>query len=516
MTDSPPSTAKHRAARGKTAIVSVLIISLLASAGARYWADAEREKAIPNRGQNGSSTSFSSMNSFALGLLLGGLRGPLVMFLWTESESQKSDKNLEGVDTQIEWIRLLQPEFDTVHIFQIWNKAYNISVQMASLANKYSVILGALGYAKDVDREKPDDINIITAIAQIYFDKLGNSTEKNYYRRRVRQETLPHASQSKLSRQDPGWRPTKLDPILDDQFNILPAYITPDAAHRRPANVPTTQEFDEGTDLQYLPQFQPYRDGVCPSALSYNYYKRAEVLQSVYKQRHAQLSDMVIDSRPALAAKAWAEEDWDQGRRRETQAMGLPVPEQREDMEGNTESFPPNHTPANKADAELAVFNYNQAIKVLPLAMAEYLRHIAGNPNNESTYRSHIAEVLAEEELITGDRDYLAAMLADPAARPALEASASKAYKRAIWRYQQLVLQYFTDESYVRAALPPGFSTRPTNDQKGIPDLDEAQTMRVFAISEKLHGAQKDSHTEDRQEYERYMRRAAIRIGLLH
>ena len=32
----------------------------------------------------------------ALALLLGGLRGPLVMLLWSNSESQKMDKNLEA------------------------------------------------------------------------------------------------------------------------------------------------------------------------------------------------------------------------------------------------------------------------------------------------------------------------------------------------------------------------------------------------------------------------------------
>ena len=67
------------------------------------------------------------MPSFATALLLGGLRGPLVMFLWPNSETSKREHHLEDVDTEIEWIRLLQPEFDTVHLFQIWNKAYATS-----------------------------------------------------------------------------------------------------------------------------------------------------------------------------------------------------------------------------------------------------------------------------------------------------------------------------------------------------------------------------------------------------
>ena len=71
-----------------------------------------------------------------------------------EARSQKIDRDLEDFDTKIEWIRLLQPEFDTVHIFQIWNKAYNISVLMASPANKYTTILDAVDYARSVDQEQ--------------------------------------------------------------------------------------------------------------------------------------------------------------------------------------------------------------------------------------------------------------------------------------------------------------------------------------------------------------------------
>ncbi len=257
--------------RGRGAAVAVLIISLIASGATRYWADLKRQQDIPQHGESAASTSLSSMNSFALGLLLGGLRGPLVMILWTQSESQKTDKDLEGFDTRIEWIRLLQPEFDTVHIFQVWNKAYNISVQMASLSNKYLVILDALDYAHSVDREKPDDINILAAIAQVYFDKLGGAAEKLYYRRRVRSESLPHPTNA-VHANDPGWRRSSLDPMLDDQFNILPALLKPAPGHVAPQ---PGQEGNDGSELQYLAPWQPFPDGISPYALAFNYWKRS-------------------------------------------------------------------------------------------------------------------------------------------------------------------------------------------------------------------------------------------------
>src|SRR5438093_2920449 len=164
----------------RIATVLVLIIAIVGSGATRRWAEAVRGEPIVAASSSGRS--LSGMNSYALALLLGGLRGPLVMFLWSSSETQKTENNLEDFDSKVEWIRLLQPEFDTVHIFQIWNKAYNISVKMTNVSNKYSTILDALDYAHNVDAEKPNDINIVSAIGGIYFDKFGNSAEKVYYR----------------------------------------------------------------------------------------------------------------------------------------------------------------------------------------------------------------------------------------------------------------------------------------------------------------------------------------------
>ncbi len=515
MTEKNPQAQLRRS---RAVIVVVLILSLLASAATRYWSDEQREAAIPHRGEStAAGTSFSSMNSFALGLLLGGLRGPLVMILWTESESQKSERNLEGLDTQIEWIRLLQPEFDTVHIFQIWNKAYNLSVQMATLSNKYSVILDALDYAHSVDREKPEDINIIAAMAQTYFDKLGGSTEKLYYRRRVRRETLPHAVNNKR-RNDPGWRRTELDPLLDDQFMILPQYLKPAQGRERPSNLPPDAEWNDGSELQYLARFQPFPDGVSPLALAYNYFKRAEVLQNVGNQKHAQLSDLVIDSRPALSLKVWLEEEWEQGRRREGQAFGLPVPEDRAALEPLTAGLMPDHPVADRADANLAVFAYDRGAKLGSAATAEYIRHISNNPANFDIYKSHMDEINAEAELVAADRDYLSAQLASPSDRPALLASAKAHYQQTIYFYDLLILRYFVDPRILESHLPPGFARFKTVDRKGIEELpkDQLQSMADAVEHALSQPGVRDSHMEDIQDYRPYMDRARTRLEILH
>src|SRR4051794_40848563 len=301
----------------------VMLVALLLAGVARNWAQGLRTN--PNEIISGDAgqSSLANMNSFSLALLLGGLRGPLVMFLWTSSENLKNEKNLEDFDTYVEWIRLLQPEFDTVHIFQVWNKAYNVSVQMASLPNKYATILDALDYAHRVEEARPNNISMLYQIGSIYGDKLGGSNEKAYYKKRVRDETRPHATRQKLERTDPGWRRLQLDPMLDEQGMILPDLLKP--RYSRPANVPEGGEYVTGATLQYLAPYQPFQYGLSALALGYNYEKRAQVLQDTSKQVHANLSPMVLDSRPALALKSWSEDEWERGRRLEMKALNATV-----------------------------------------------------------------------------------------------------------------------------------------------------------------------------------------------
>jgi hypothetical protein len=140
-----------------------------------------------------TAESLGSLDSYTLGLLLGGLRGPLVMTLWVSSENAKNDRQLDDVDTKINLIGLLQPEFDTVHLFQIWNKAYNLSVQMINKPSKYSVILSGIDYGIAIREARPENINLESQIGSIFFDKLGNppdAEEKKYYRTRLREDSL--------------------------------------------------------------------------------------------------------------------------------------------------------------------------------------------------------------------------------------------------------------------------------------------------------------------------------------
>ncbi|MEM6315772.1 MAG: hypothetical protein AAF743_16915, partial [Planctomycetota bacterium] len=163
-------------------LIAVLIGALLGSGLVRGWVNHRRADVA-------ATDTLARLDSFALGLLLGGFRGPLVMVLWNSTESQKTSRDLADFNTQLELIRLLQPQFDSVHIYQVWNKAYNQSAQVASLPTKYAIILDAIDYAQSVDAERRPDIDIKEAIGQIYFQKLGIANEAPYYDQRLRTET---------------------------------------------------------------------------------------------------------------------------------------------------------------------------------------------------------------------------------------------------------------------------------------------------------------------------------------
>jgi hypothetical protein len=499
---------------GRMLIAVVLIVALAASAATRQWAQHDRNQAIygPRGPSYAAGSSVGRMNSFALALLLGGLRGPLVMFLWMNSESQKNEHNLEGVETQIEWIRLLQPEFDTVHLFQIWNKAYNLSVQMASLSNKYLTILGALDYAHSVDRQRPNDINIVAAIAQVYFDKLGGSAEKDYYRPRVRQETLPHTDPQKLRQGDHGWRRLELDPMLDAKGDILPQYL--ETTRPPPSDLKPGEEWNTGAELQYLKEYQPFPYGLSPLALAYNYYKRAQVMQD-HGQRHIQLSDLVIDSRPALSLKGWAEAEWGRGRRFELEAFGKTIPSERLDMETQDAALPPDAKVDNSQAMEGAMWSYDRTVRLCRDAQKEYWRHLDKYKINLFTYLAHIDHLEMMDHLVSGDIDYLKAVTAPSQEKAKLLKEAAARYQQAIYKNQQIILKHYVDEDILIKSLPKGHDKSDLNDDKPnhIPFTAYAGILDHVDQLER-QAAHPDMHQDDRHEYETYLKRAQTRFEL--
>jgi hypothetical protein len=511
-----------------------LVVSLLGAGVSRSLVLRQRHDVDVARNQaTTANPDLSKVNSFALGLLLGGLRGPLVMALWTSSENQKTDRNLEDFDTKVELIRLLQPEFDTVHLFQIWNKAYNISVQMANVPNKYTTILDALAYGFSVDKERPDNVNILAAIGGLYFDKFGGAAEKAYFSSRLRTETMAPVDRIRVtfdaSKRDQVVREARLaggsvfqlgtfeadeqgkqlflnlpkdvgdalkarlnDPSVKFEVRPVSGFSKSDAAGRPTQHEPlldeknnllagflkprdgaaATADAADGSDMPYLAEFQPYPYGVSPYALAYNYYKRCKWLQENRDARHAQLSDRVIASRAPMSLEKWAEEEWYAAVRAEIDLAGRPQPAEEGDLVGTTLDLLLDAGLPNGPLFDQAIFRFNNASRLCERAATEYVTHLKSFPDDELTYRSHILDLGARAQLTAGDALYLQTMRASGGNRKELARQATDRYTRAANLYTRHLFRYYLADEDAAKVLP--------QDIRGLrrADVDDPSRLR--------------------------------------
>ncbi|HEX8915667.1 MAG TPA: hypothetical protein VF796_25155, partial [Humisphaera sp.] len=604
-------------------------------AGAGAGADRSAADAAPG---------YGSLDSYTLVLMLGGLRGPLVMYLWASSESQKNEKELEDFDTKVELIRLLQPEFDSVIVFQIWNKAYNISAQVPSLPQKYGIILDAVEYGRKADRGRPNNLNILMSLNQVFQHKLGTSESAAYYRRQMKEDSkarppAPAAGVGALRR--------RMDPILNPDGTVIAALSTP--ADPRPANLrarlrfpgvtqvtrlPATRpggppllltetwldrvkqvaaaagvridpsqiatsadgrnvaiafdheadarkieaaldpdaaspatpdqlanawaydlsfvygDWNDGSELQYVARYGPYKTGVSPLAMGFNYAKRAQVLMTRSGQRPTQSSRAVIDSKPALELRAWGDEEFESG----------VIAEARAYKAGNRMD-PWSGGRIDPEDGAEARDAYALAARLYRDARAEYARHLnrtdptlgtieeqpdaAGADQNRRLYSfdSQMDELKAREHLARADRDMTDAVLGfDRAVRDAAKAGAAAPsadavrerdrllrraraqYGLAAYRAKYVQLRWYLPGEYLGIAFEPtgpndeGIGDRPAVERTFFsPARVLLAHARMMALSHMKRAKDAfDQNAIDRQESDRVIGRAADRVRIIN
>lgn len=565
-----PSTVTAQRARGRTLTAVVILISFTATTLLQHVTQRQHHALVKDTGSN---STVSNLNSFSLALLLGGLRGPLVMMLWTSSESQKQEKDLDDFDSKIELIRLLQPEFDSVHLFQMWNKAYNVSVQMANKPNKYTTILDAIEYGHKIDSQRPNDINIIGEIGHIFFDKFGSSQEKEYYTERVLRESFPEVkitvpaellpgldtvlskAEVESAKRDAlvaqakrnGWfvtgkltadlirpllsgpgvnysvstpmvysetgRRLRLDPMLDIDGHLLPGLTT---GERRPANFPSDAEWCDGSELQYLKSYEPFPYGLPPLGIGWNYYKRCQVIKDLTKQKHLQLSELVIDNRPAINLKLWSEAEWGTGRQMEMQAFGLKLPKldnsNSVDERARTE-LPSAIMPLTTAFTDVraareAIYHYEMVVKTAENSLREFDRHQLHHASVDLS--SHRDSLIAMRVMCTADRDYLKAMMLPAESTPERESllhTAVENYKKTMALWEVLMLRHYVSDAVIAGIFPPGLT------RNNLESLSPAQlNVLTFTVSKFLEAHPEADTESDRRESERYYRRAYQRL----
>ena len=474
---SRPTTTRR--GLGTPALVVVLIVALVSASLVRSYT-------MARRADTGATVAAGKLDSFALGLLLGGLRGPLVMTLWASTERQKTSRDLRDFETKVELIRLLQPEYDSVHLYQIWNKAYNASATVANLPSKYEAVLEAVRYAQEVDADRPDNVNITTAIGETIFQKLGKVTVPAYLKVRAQAETRAEAERLKVTFPEAkldeveaaaraaGLPATRLYPqpsTTDTLAAVVPAEV---GRRMRPALEAGDVTFakaavrgdelrmpvllDEAGDLlpeadlpdaalERLREFGPFPQGVPASAVAWAYFSDGLRLQEELQQRHRQLSPRVLSRNPAFAMQQWAEQLFYDGRLFELEGLGVPLPGQVQEYGLATANLPATPVEPRPLLAD-AVWAYSEASTIYAQALVEFDRHLERFPSDLRRYEQRIAFCRAMEQFMRADAAYLLLVQTegegDEAERGRLAAVAAEGYAQASVGFSKVVARHFT------------------------------------------------------------------------
>ena len=124
----------------------------------------------------------------AVTLILGGFRGPYVVWLWMKVEDDMQRKVQFDLIDRVTKIAAFQPDYPEMWTFHAWNFAWNVSVQWQSPERKYQWIRRAIEFLREGNRRNPHSAEIMEALGWVYSEKLGRSAEAFYYRRRVMED----------------------------------------------------------------------------------------------------------------------------------------------------------------------------------------------------------------------------------------------------------------------------------------------------------------------------------------
>jgi hypothetical protein len=255
-------------------------------------------------------------------------------------------------------------------------------------------------------------------------------------------------------------------------------------------------------------------------------------------QRPLQFSTGVLDSRPGLSLRQWAEDESQRAIEAELRAFGKEVKEatsvtNRPGLELPTAAVPATQPllPAALADVRQAIFQYRMAERLCRDAKNEYARHL-NNPDNlvnkYQDYSSHIDHLSALEFVSAADADYLEAMLpgTPEATRRQLWERAAVNYRNAVTWYEYLDLRYYvpgeTREKWLPAGATPATLLNYRREATTLADFKQGpvrvailQMTRVYdRVMWDLRGIDDQNQTE-RQEYDKYLKRASGRLRQL-
>lgn len=141
------------------------------------------ENLIPPHNEVAKNYPMSSV----LSMSLGGLRAPVISYLWIRSEDYKqAGRHFDAMQTAQAICRMM-PRFPGVWDYHSWNLAWNISVQTHTPEERWQWVYNGVRLLRDdgipLNRKS---IVLYKQLGWIYFSKMGGSTDEMHmsYKRR--------------------------------------------------------------------------------------------------------------------------------------------------------------------------------------------------------------------------------------------------------------------------------------------------------------------------------------------
>ena len=121
-------------------------------------------------------------------LVLGGFRGPYVVWLWMNTQDEKQKKVHFNLIDRYRQIAALQSDYPQVWTFLAWDLGWNESVRWQSQEQRYQWVRRAIEFLREGARKNPNSVEILGSMGWIYSEKLGHAQESPFYRKRIKED----------------------------------------------------------------------------------------------------------------------------------------------------------------------------------------------------------------------------------------------------------------------------------------------------------------------------------------
>ena len=125
-----------------------------------------------------------------------GLRGIAVNVLWSQAIEQKKEGDYDGLNSTLQALTKIQPNFIRVWEYQAHNLAYNVSMEFDDYEYRYHWVKKGLKFLKGGIRYNKQDHRITDNLGFFTGNKFGKSDEKDSFRRIFRSDATFHQEMS--------------------------------------------------------------------------------------------------------------------------------------------------------------------------------------------------------------------------------------------------------------------------------------------------------------------------------